>query len=221
MMRYFKRVAAYFLLVLLASCASSGLKQVTPPPPASTVGYFPPKTPEIPLKQDGSYDKDFVYPVMFGTNRKPTADKKGFTEDRDQKLSYGRVLVEIPKNHKVGSTGGGAQNFFLGDDPPLRIKDVQVFEKDSQFLAYARDTLKPVTSPENGYLLVYIHGYNTSFKMAALRAAQLGVDLDVPEENMYFFSWPAIDSLETYTRDEASMSSTARRRWPTRASRAR
>lgn len=205
-MEYLKKISAIFLLTLLASCVISPLKVGIHSPEIAPNGYFPPGTPEIALKENGAFNEGFKYPVMFGTNRKPTADRKGLTDERDKQVNYGRVLVEIPKDHKVGSIGGGLQDFFgLVTDPPLKIEDVQIFDKDDQFLAYARGALKPVTSPENGYLLVFIHGYNTSFEDAALRAAQLGADLEVPQNNMYFFSWPAIKKIRTYTRDEASI----------------
>ncbi len=46
-----------------------------------------------------------VYPVWFGTNRKPTDDGQGFTGERDNAISYGRVEILVPRSHKIGETG--------------------------------------------------------------------------------------------------------------------
>ena len=52
--------------------------------------------------------------------------------------------------------------------------------------------------------MVYLHGYNTTFHEAAIRAAQIGFDLKIPGE-MAFFSWPSRGTLDGYTADEASI----------------
>src|SRR6185436_16351410 len=52
--------------------------------------------------------------------------------------------------------------------------------------------------------LVVIHGYNVSFEAAALRAAQIGFDLQLPGATA-FFSWPSRARLARYTADEATI----------------
>jgi esterase/lipase superfamily enzyme len=51
--------------------------------------------------------------------------------------------------------------------------------------------------------LVFIHGFNVSFEAAALRAAQIGFDLQVPLTA--FYSWPSKGKLTGYPADEASI----------------
>ncbi|VVE16420.1 hypothetical protein PIN31115_02899 [Pandoraea iniqua] len=186
--------------LLLAACTlPTGVSDKT----LSAVGYLPPTTAEIPLKT-GPTASTFDYPVMFGTTRKALSAGAGFSDDRDEALHYGRVFVTIPKNHRVGSLGSDIGTYF-GSDPKLTVNRFESIPGEAQFLAIAQRELRPVTGPENGYVVVFIHGYNNSFNDAALRAAQLGADLDVPANNMFLFSWAARSDVIKYTFDEATV----------------
>src|SRR4029434_4841371 len=61
-----------------------------------------------------------VYPVWFGTNRKPTALGDGFTGERHDRITRGRVEVYVPEAHRFGETGTGfwrrLLRFDLRDD---------------------------------------------------------------------------------------------------------
>ena len=46
-----------------------------------------------------------VYPVWFGTNRKPNAGGDGFTGERHDRVSLGRVEVFVPEAHRFGESG--------------------------------------------------------------------------------------------------------------------
>src|SRR5262249_8310679 len=50
-------------------------------------------------------------------------------------------------------------------------------------------------------LLLYVHGYNTSFTDAAFRTAQLAYDLAFPGVAM-FYSWPSAGKSLSYWQDE-------------------
>ncbi|MCP4709426.1 MAG: alpha/beta hydrolase, partial [Planctomycetes bacterium] len=52
--------------------------------------------------------------------------------------------------------------------------------------------------------LVFIHGYNVTFKEAAIRAAQIGFDLKIPGLTA-FFSWPSKGGVEDYPGDTATI----------------
>lgn len=54
---------------------------------------------------------------------------------------------------------------------------------------------------------IFIHGYNVSFETAALRTAQIAVDLDLATVPA-FYSWPSQGELAKYTVDEASVERT-------------
>ena len=55
-------------------------------------------------------------------------------------------------------------------------------------------------SGEEPHALLYLHGYNTSFEEAAIRAAQIGFDLKVPGATA-FFSWPYFARAEALLHD--------------------
>ena len=59
-------------------------------------------------------------------------------------------------------------------------------------------------SGEQPHALVFLHGFNTTFADAAIRAAQIGYDLKVPGATA-FFSWPSRGSVAAYPADEASI----------------
>jgi esterase/lipase superfamily enzyme len=52
-------------------------------------------------------------------------------------------------------------------------------------------------------LLVFVHGFNTSFEDAAVRAAQVAADINF-DGTVVLFSWPSAASVTSYIRDEQS-----------------
>ena len=74
-----------------------------------------------------------VYPVWFGTNRKPDAGD-GFTGERHDRVTLGRVEVFVPEAHRFGETGNAfwkrLLRFDLRDDR-LRLQRVQNQDRDA------------------------------------------------------------------------------------------
>ena len=50
-------------------------------------------------------------------------------------------------------------------------------------------------------ILVFVHGFNTSFEDAAVRAAQVAADLNF-DGSVVLFSWPSAASVTSYVRDQ-------------------
>jgi len=73
-----------------------------------------------------------VYPVWFGTNRKPNAGGDGFTGERHDRVSLGRVEVFVPEAHRFGEIGSSLMTrlwrFDLRDDR-LRVQQVETRKK--------------------------------------------------------------------------------------------
>jgi esterase/lipase superfamily enzyme len=59
-------------------------------------------------------------------------------------------------------------------------------------------------APDERHALIFVHGYNVSFENAALRAAQIGVDLSI-KWVMAFFSWPSLGTVDGYFADRATV----------------
>jgi esterase/lipase superfamily enzyme len=140
-----------------------------------------------------------MYPVWFGTNRKPIVTANGlvFTAERYHRTNYGRVDVFVPEDHRFGETGNPFWRRLLrgqfGDDnlvaqPPKTLKRDQFYEEIRQIVRTA------VRDGNESQALVFIHGFNVSFEEAAIRAAQIGCDLKVPGPTA-FFSWPSLGSV--------------------------
>jgi esterase/lipase superfamily enzyme len=146
------------------------------------------------------------YPVWFGTNRKPldAADPaRGFGPDYDDTLRYGKRVLHIPASHRPGELGSPLwKRLLTGADDRIRLAaglslDEAAFRREVQGVLARLE-------PADRQVLVYIHGFNTSFDDAALRAAQLGHDLQVPGLTM-FFSWPSRGQVGAYLTDLGSI----------------
>ena len=153
-----------------------------------------------------------VYPVWFGTNRTPNLTGDGFTAERHDRVTRGRVEVYIPEAHRFGETGTPfwkkLLRFDLRDDM-LRVQRVQPQERDAFFSEIHAAMQTARESGETPHALFFLHGFNVTFEEAAIRAAQIGCDLKVPGATA-FFSWPSRGSVTAYPADEASIEASER-----------
>jgi esterase/lipase superfamily enzyme len=147
-----------------------------------------------------------VYPVWFGTNRKPAAAGQGFTGERHSHTTLGRVDVYVPEAHRFGEIGNDfwtkLRRFDLRDDR-LRIQHLAT-QTSSEFYADLHQAMQTAQDQGETHALIFLHGFNVSFEEAAIRAAQLGFDLKVPGTTA-FFSWPSRGTVTAYPADEASI----------------
>jgi esterase/lipase superfamily enzyme len=153
-----------------------------------------------------------LFPVWFGTNRRPTPDGRGFTGERHDRTTLGQVTVRIPEAHRFGETESSfwtkLRRWDFRDDR-LRLQAVQLQEARA-FYAGIRAAMQQVSAEgREPQVLFFLHGYNVSFEDAAIRAAQLGCDLAVPGATA-FFSWPSRGSVAAYPADEASIEASER-----------
>src|SRR5215813_2087007 len=153
-----------------------------------------------------------IYPVWFGTNRKPTAQGDGFTGERHDRITRGRVEVYVPEAHRFGETGTSfwrrLLRFDLRDDR-LRLQHIEQQERDAFFADIHQAMQAARDSGEQPHALCFLHGFNVTFADAAVRAAQIGYDLKVPGATA-FFSWPSRGSVAAYPVDEASIEASER-----------
>jgi esterase/lipase superfamily enzyme len=164
------------------------------------------------LVQGGASSAGVVYPVWFGTNRRPTPQGDGFTGERHDRVTRGRAEVYIPEAHRFGETGSGfftrLLRFDLRDDR-LRLQRVRTQERDAFFADINQAMLEAHASGETRHALFFLHGFNVTFTDAAIRAAQIGYDLRVPGATA-FFSWPSRGSVAAYPADGASIEASER-----------
>jgi esterase/lipase superfamily enzyme len=146
------------------------------------------------------------YTVWFGTNRKPNESESlelSFSKSRDTKIHYGYCRVFIPKSHKIGSTGSSWwQRLRSGIDDRLKLIEIKGMVADDYWSAISSRLANLEISERDA--VIFVHGYNVSFENAAVRAAQIGLDLSV-KGAMAFFSWPSRGALKGYSADEATI----------------
>jgi len=154
-----------------------------------------------------------LYPLWYGTNRKPidASDRsKGFSGERDQQIHYGSCQVSVPKSHKIGSIGSSWwERLKTGTDDRLKLdkSSLRELNGDDCWLDIKRALEERDAGERMG--LIFIHGFNVSFEAAALRAAQIGFDLQLPGVTA-FYSWPSRGKLVGYPADEASIQASER-----------
>lgn len=155
---------------------------------------------------DSASDAGVVYPVWFGTNRKPDG-LGGFSGERSTHVTRGKAEVFVPKAHRFGEMGSGfwskLRRWDFRDDN-LTLQNITEQEGDifySELRQMMQDARDDGRSP---HALFFLHGYNVSFEEAAIRAAQIGFDLKVPGATA-FFSWPSRGDAKYYPMDEAAI----------------
>ena len=153
-------------------------------------------------EEDGSRK----YRVWFGTNRQEERrnGRVSFGPARADRITYGYCDVTIPKYHRIGSVGDPWWKRFprFWQNNRLTMADLQLLA-ETAFFSQVRRLFADLPDDER-ILLVFLHGFNTSFDRAAIRAAQLGVDLGILGATA-FFGWPSRGSVAEYPADIASM----------------
>ena len=179
------------------------------PPRGKPVWRQPPQKPATPLellrpKDEPAIASAHLYEIYYGTDRREEARPRGvrYSNSRGRKLHLGKATINVPKTHRIGSTG----RFFLkrwlqGIDDRLRVVDTQSMSV-TQFREDF-DHRRQECEPKAKHLL-FIHGFWNSFESGCLRAAQLGFDLKVSGQTFYF-SWPSAGRALRYTYDQATV----------------
>jgi esterase/lipase superfamily enzyme len=151
-----------------------------------------------------------LYPLWFGTNRRPVDPHhpaRGFSAEREDngRVHHGRCQVTVPRWHTIGELGSPWwKRLLTGRDDRLRLDWAGLRAlAAADFWSDVRGALE-AHDPGERTALVFLHGYCNTFEDAALRAAQVGCDLGAPGLTA-FFSWPSRGKHRDYTRDEASI----------------
>jgi esterase/lipase superfamily enzyme len=128
--------------------------------------------------------------VAIVTDRKPgTPQQLGFgnTWDEETRCATARITVPAPEN-------GTAAPVFA--EPAAR----QRCSETTPFDAFAAGLDDAARSASCHSVLLYVHGYNTTFRSALLRAGQLAADTEWPCA-MAAFSWGSEGQFDRYAAD--------------------
>lgn len=144
-------------------------------------------------------------PVFFATDRQHLDTRSvkkyyGGKRNSTSQLEYGIAKVSIPEDHRMGQIERPNRlklEFQEDPDKHIILMDINVFDRDS-----FTDTLRnSVANSKASDLLLFIHGFNTSFEDAAIRTAQIAYDLEFPGQAI-LYSWPSGAKFNLYASDE-------------------
>lgn len=143
--------------------------------------------------------------IFYGTNRQAAARREGekFPNYNSvcSNVKYGICEVNIPLKRKLGELNRPSWWKLEFRERPGRHFMIMKGTELSSLSFFSE--ISGRLSKENG-MLVFIHGFNTSFEDAILRTAQISFDLGytgVPVS----FSWPSKGSFLSYDDDEKSI----------------
>lgn len=138
--------------------------------------------------------------VLTVTSR--SADETGnFTGDRGEYLEWLDVSVSIPPTHRAGVVEVSHHR----PDPEVhftipsedRLKSRNAFQNVLKARLAQQD-------PGNREIILFVHGYNSSYSDGLFRVAQLQNDLTLPGVMMHF-SWPSAANPLGYSHDRDSV----------------
>jgi esterase/lipase superfamily enzyme len=131
-------------------------------------------------------DRDFIGDIEHGK----------LYGNRRASMTYGYLNLSRPPGHAIGRlqkddlTGDSLKCFVLRQHK-LRMTEIELlkelFENEKHGAA--------------GDILLYVHGFNTTFEQAAVTMARVACDLDFRGKAV-FFSWPSNDELMGYVADQ-------------------
>jgi esterase/lipase superfamily enzyme len=148
--------------------------------------------------------------VFYGTDRKALAAGDDYGSDRGRALSWGEAKVTVPRAHmgnQIERPWAIKIPYYdvslsqQAEDPKQHFT-LQSIKADDAQLSKIKTSLQGTESKKDA--LVYVHGYNTSFKSALFRAAQLAYDLNF-KGPVFVYSWPSGGTVSAYTFDRESV----------------
>jgi esterase/lipase superfamily enzyme len=171
---------------------------------AGSVSVSPPPGPDDQAAGSGEPGRYRVMRVYYATDRRQTASEvadEHFGGERGG-LVFGAANVTIPATHKRGKMEAPSiLRLQFRADPNRHILLQSLRALDAQ--TWRVEIAKQAAGLNNPGILLFIHGYNTSFADAACRVGQLAYDLNFAGAPVVF-SWPSRGELAEYTFDEQS-----------------
>lgn len=200
LLRSFARALPF---VLVAACHGA-------PPPALPVPPAPvlPPRAELPRSYAALDTVAVRLNILVATTRRAVASERPgerFGPDDADSLQFAAVGVNVPPYRSRGTgelprPGAMRVNpLSYRPDPERDFFVTSVIPVDSnRFVQRIASDLAMTRSRD---ILVFVHGFNTSFEDAALRAAQLAADIGF-DGTVVLFSWPSAASVTSYVRDQ-------------------
>lgn len=138
--------------------------------------------------------------VFYATDRARTgsSEPKSFYGSVRGPLEYGSCGVAVPPKHRIAKL----EQPFLRFHPVRHFTLLQVDTLGRR--RFFGELARFMENEQQKTALVFVHGYNSSFKGAILRMAQITHDLDFKGVSLVY-SWPSQSSIREYRADELSV----------------
>lgn len=180
------RIAISLLLLILAllpsGCAT--VKEVPAQPSAILETEVKPDIPAPPQSNVILETEDFiVLPVYYGTDRNIAGGKsRSYGYVHSNTVDVGMCMVSIPKKHKPGLAE--SPSMWMSEDPAEHVvlQKVMPQKRENFFTSLRRQ--------EKQEVLVFIHGFNSTFEDSVRRTAQIAFDLNFKGQAVTY-SWPS------------------------------
>jgi esterase/lipase superfamily enzyme len=192
-------LAAATALALLGACSSAPAPQIAPappPPPAALARSATPRSFAV-LDTGSARVVILVATTRVATRSDRPGDRYG-AEDADQ-LQFSQVGVNVPSYRARGTGELPRAGTLRSDDPKTNFFVTSVIPVDSN--RFVQRVAADLAGTKSRNILVFVHGFNTSFEDAAVRAAQIAADADF-DGTVVLFSWPSAASVSAYVRDQ-------------------
>jgi esterase/lipase superfamily enzyme len=190
--------------VALAACHAPPASQPAPPPaPAPPSRSVAPRSYAV-LDSGAARITIFLATTRRAVQSDRPADRFG-PDDADS-LQFAAVGVNVPPYSARGTgeiprQGAISSAFSSGPNPAKEFFVASVIPADSN--RFVQRVAADLAGTRSRNVLVFVHGFNTSFEDAAVRAAQVAADLNF-DGSVVLFSWPSAASVTSYVRDQAA-----------------
>jgi esterase/lipase superfamily enzyme len=144
----------------------------------------------------------FVTPIYVGTTRALDPESGIYGSGYSETVNFARFDVSIPPDRAVGEITWPEQGSRPDPRTDFVTTRVQGLNGDG---AFAGDLRRVVRGPDNPNreVVIFVHGFNTTFSEGLYRLAQLSRDLELPGTIVHY-SWPSIANPLGYVRDRDS-----------------
>jgi esterase/lipase superfamily enzyme len=122
-----------------------------------------------------------------------------YGSERDSSLSYGIAEVTIPNKHAEGAIESPKLYKLEFNWDPAKHNILRKTQPQERAEFFKQLKLAVAQHPRKAVLL-FVHGYNTSFADASRRVAQITLDMKMPGVPM-LFSWPSFGEGIDYPAD--------------------
>jgi esterase/lipase superfamily enzyme len=143
--------------------------------------------------------------VHYATDRQLEGTENGvdkFGVAQNQTINYGIAKVSIPPHHVIGELE--TPRLYMLEFHDDTTKHIVITKTRKQNRQSFFQSINNAAGSSTGHALLFVHGYNTDFKEATKRTAQLVYDLQFKGQAL-MFSWPSHGSISHYTVDEANI----------------